>query len=525
MINREQISGRLLSKRNRRLAAFCIIGLLCLFLTTACSSNGEMNQDSQSSMDRESAEHIIITVQTLENSRMEDLDLVIEAVNNITVPEIGVFVDVRLVDAIDAFSQYPLWISNGESIDLMILNYQDITTYIGKGMLIPLDDLLQEYGADIRYIMETDGYMLTEGSIVKGEAYGVANVPAAVGGGGGIWVPERVLEEGGLSYDKNHIYSLDELTEYFSAWKTLYPEKYPLGQITSGNAYSTLPYYVKNMDSLGGDMITGVLIEEGSTEIVNLFESDNYYEYLEYLRKWYLAGYIYPDAAITDTGIIEFIKSGVVMSYPLSSIPGMGMDEAFGENIVCMRTTEVMNSAQYSKSGFWVIPITSNSPEAAMKFLNMMFLDTRICNLISWGIEGEHYVIADEESGMITYPEGLSSSTVGYLNPMGLYGDYRKSYFQGFPKLREEYQEYSSEALNNPFGIRGIVYSTENVNKQILAVQKVVEKYVPILESGSVDLDVYYPVFIKELKTAGMDEIIIDKQRQLDEWLAGEAEY
>jgi len=51
-------------------------------------------------------------------------------------------------------------------------------------------------------------------------------------------------------------------------------------------------------------------------------------------------------------------------------------------------------------------------------------------------------------------------------------------------------------------------------------IQKVISRYVPILESGSVDIDKYYPEFLEELNQAGMDVVIADKQQQLDTWLA-----
>lgn len=46
-----------------------------------------------------------------------------------------------------------------------------------------------------------------------------------------------------------------------------------------------------------------------------------------------------------------------------------------------------------------------------------------------------------------------------------------------------------------------------------------VATYVPVLESGSVDLDENYQDFLTALEEAGIDRIIADKQRQLDEWL------
>ena len=68
--------------------------------------------------------------------------------------------------------------------------------------------------------------------------------------------------------------------------------------------------------------------------------------------------------------------------------------------------------------------------------------------------------------------------------------------------------------------VEGFVYSTRETSGQIAAVDKVVERYMPFLESGCLDLDVYYPRFLEELSEAGIDEVIADKQAQYDAWRA-----
>lgn len=507
-----------IEKANKKIrCGLSVLLLLSMAVLTSCGEHAEEKQETEFVVSEKEADRVIMTLQTLDSSRLDDLDEVMEAVNAITIPEIGVEVVPRVIDSLEAFSQYSLWISNEETVDLMMLNYQDITAYTSRGMLLPLDQLLLEEAPDISYIMEEEGYALTEGAVIQDVTYGVATVPDGVGSGGGIWIPERYLKEAQISYNPEHVYSMDEIGAILKCLKELYPEKYPLGQITSGNAYSTMSYYRRIGDGLGSDGSTGILLEEGN-RIGNLYATDEYYDFLMHLREWYLAGYIYPDAAFTDANLAEIISSGIVMSYPLASMPGMGLEDAFGEEAVCLRTTDVISGAQYTKAGFWTIPITSRNPEAAMRFLNMMYGDARISNLIFCGIEGKHYVVTDRENRLIQFPEGQSNATVGYYNPLGLYGDMRKNYSQGTAELRKAQQEYSKEGQSHPAGVRGFIYSTTNVDKEINSVQKVLQKYFPILESGSVDLNVYYPEFLRELELAGIDKIIADKQAQFDEW-------
>ncbi len=41
-----------------------------------------------------------------------------------------------------------------------------------------------------------------------------------------------------------------------------------------------------------------------------------------------------------------------------------------------------------------------------------------------------------------------------------------------------------------------------------------------VLGTGAVDPEIYLPEFIRQLKEAGIDAIVAEKQAQLDSWLA-----
>lgn len=496
------------------------------FILVGCSSNSNNQPTTQNedvlSMNPNVEDFgseitdIVMTFQTLSISRNEDLDKVIEAINAITIPEIQVRLSLKLVDAVDAFTDYSLWISQGEVIDLMILNYQDITDYINRNMILPLDNLLQSQGQDILAI-QNEGASIFEGSVIQDEIYGVSNLQDVYASGGGLWVARSLLEEANTPIEENKVYTMSELEDLFAKWKDIHPNAYPLGQITVGNTYSTYGYYRSPLYGLGTDPLYGVLRGD---QVVNFFETDEYKEFLNYLRSWYLKGYIFPDAAFTDSDLYELIRLGILLSVPLSSQPGLISEDIFGEEVLSIKTSPVVIGKPTSKSGFWTIPVTSKNPEAAMKFLNMMMSDTRIGNLLKWGIEGLHYVKTDERR--IEYPVGVDQQTCGFFNPMNLYGDYRKIATMDDDRLIEEKKEYNSLAVESEYQEYNFTYTNQKMKKEFAAVEKVIEKYVPILESGSVDLDIYYSKFLEELEFAGLQQILQDKQEQFDQWKEGE---
>lgn len=490
--------------------------LLCM--ATGCSQQQKSEHSSESSSSEEvpdkAEDKLVITYQTLPTSILRDLDEITAAVNEIAMAEIGVEIAFRLTDESEAFTQYPLWISKNERIDLMMLSGQDITTYVSRGMLEPLDALLAENGQDILRLSE-EGIYVTEGAVVKGRTYGVSPVSDMPANGFGLWASARLVQETESAYGEEHIYTLAELTDFLEKCKEQYPESYPLGQITAGRNSSTFALFGGRMNQTGGASDFGVLTEDG--RFVNVYETKEYEIFLRYLRQWYEAGYIYPDAAFTDAYPEELVKCGLVLTYPSSSAPGYEMDELFGEETVCLRTSPILMESQNSRTGYWTIPVTSKNPEAAMKFLNLMYRDARIANLIQYGIASRHYVVLDVESGRISYPYGVSRRSTGYYNPLGLYGDRRQLYTFDTREQLVRKQAYIQEAMENADRPNGFFFETDGVNPELAALQKVVAKYVPILESGSVDLS-FYTEFIRELRLAGSDRVLEEKQRQYDLW-------
>ena len=133
-------------------------------------------------------------------------------------------------------------------------------------------------------------------------------------------------------------------------------------------------------------------------------------------------------------------------------------------------------------------------------------------NLLQRGIEGESYVVVEEnENGkLIDFPEGMDISTIPYYVNGGVYGNRLCAYtwVPGDINHNQIVKEFSDEiSLTSPAW--GYVFDSENVSIQIAQVDQVVEKYIGIIE---------VPLFLSELKAAGIDQIVEENQRQYDIW-------
>ncbi len=489
--------------------------------TSASQSTGGDDSGSASEWTGEVSK-IVMTYLTLGQTPTEVAD-VEAAINAITGPKIGVEVEFLPVSAWDALSQYPMWISSNEKVDLMMVFLADVRSYAEQGLIEPLNDLVAEYGGNISALV-AEGWPLIGSSYMGDEFYGVMPKAQAYGSGGSLLMAAKYMEEADIAYDANKIYTMADLTDLFAKIKANHPDKYLAGFASSGYTSS---YYgmwsATGVDGLGATASSGVLIGTDSTEVVNLFATDEYRAYLDTLREWYLAGYIHPDVATTAATNIEWAMSDVSCAYPSSSEPNQvyAAVSAYRGPVNQLFLNKPYMATPSGAGGHWTIPISATEPEAAMRFLNEMYAPGgELLNLILWGIEGQHYVMVDESIKMIDFPEGLSRENSGYYNTLGLYGDRQYEYVWDEYSSAKNTTAYTERAMTNPTKGYGFLYNDLDKATQVAAINAVLAEYIPALEGGTVDVDTVLPEFLAKLEAAGIDALVADKQAQFDAWLA-----
>lgn len=485
--------------------------LLCVLLTTMLLVACDAPSDPTKPVSSGPVEHIVVSYPVGPNAQTAGLPEVEAAINAITVPELGVEVELMKVDASKTATVYPNSITQGKQIDLMVLNNENIENYAKGGLVMPLDALLESYGHGILDIHNTYA-SLFDGTILNGVTYGVGIPAVSVGTCGGLWTNQALLDEMSFHYEPDKIYTLKELDVLFSRIKAAYPDSYPLGQITNAFPFSTSSFFLGLFcDTLSGD--TPGALELSGTQIVNQYELPQYTELLQYMRKWYLDGYIYPDSAITSATSLSLYASGIVKTVPLAGYPFLLTDEIMGQGTVCLRLSPIRTIRSDSTGIFWTIPVTSHAPEAAMQFLNMMYTDARIVNLLTWGIRGRDYAL--ESNGTFRPLDGAQ-----LLNNLGLFGDQRLCYEVNGDARKAIRAAFSSKAVAVHPEYNGFHFDTTDLQQELLRIDQIKNTYLKLLESGCVDYDTVYPEFIQALYDAGLQRVMDEKQRQFDTWLA-----
>ncbi len=441
-----------------------------------------------------------------------DLARVEAAINEITREKINCEIKLLIVQTAAFQQQMTLMLSGDEKLDVLNATPELVATAAAAEQLRDISSLLEEYGQGIKSVMDDD--FLACGKF-EGSQYCIPVLCDTSLGLGYYVMRKDIVDE--LGIDVEQIKSYEDLTEAFA----LVHEKYPDMTVVApkGAGVSFLRYSCE-WDKLGDNF--GVLDNYGQDEleVVNLFETDTYRRFVDVMRDWYLKGYISPDVANSAESGPAQMKAGTLFSYAISNKPGINTQESMdsGREVV---GAQVINTITWTANNAqWTIPENCEYPEKAMQFIDLMYTDADLLNCITYGIEGEDYVI--HEDGRIGYPEGKDITTVGYSQASMLWGmgnEFNAHVWEtNAPDIWEQTKEWNKTGLvSKAFGF---VFNSNPVANEKASVQNVYNQYTMSLECGIVDPDSILDEMNEKLKAAGLDKIIKEKQRQLDLWAA-----
>ena len=161
-----------------------------------------------------------------------------------------------------------------------------------------------------------------------------------------------------------------------------------------------------------------------------------------------------------------------------------------------------------------------------MKVLNELYTNPELGNLYMYGIEGTHYKVVEKGGAsngqdIITWADGLDATTSNYrksgtwLQPNQFIGDVWEG---SAPDIWDQQRAFNNDAQKSV--AFGFTYDSAAVTNEVTACTNVKNKYWNGLLCGSLDPAVAIPQLNAELEANGIDRIIAEKQRQLDEWAA-----
>jgi Maltose-binding periplasmic proteins/domains len=448
------------------------------------------------------------------------------ALNKMMEKDIGVHVTFEPVNLMNSQNDAVLKVSAGEQLDVMLNAFTSVGNVVDKGLVVPLDDYLNEYGQDILAHSHTADMCSYEGQI-----YGITTGDV-IGNQYGYMIKKQYWDKYNLAeltgYSEDKVYTMDEIDKIFEIVKK--------GE--GANFYCDVPWNTTaepmnngymEYDKLGGSLASGVLMLNRSftdTTIYNLFETPEYAKYCDLKYKWAQKGYIAPDAAVTTESPDSIVAQDNYLGVFYWGAPQklITYDKTIGSDLVCLNIVPRYMAYNGGSVIQWSVPITSKNPQKAVEAINYIYKNPEAAWIIEFGLEGEDYKVVDTQ-GDLKQIEFLAKDlqSLPYYMPYGIWGNTLQwpavapaPINQG--ELKQALDDAVPDSRKSP--ALGYSFNQEPVATEIAAVNTVINQYTPSLNCGALDPNKALPEFISDLKDAGMDKIIAEQQSQFNAWLA-----
>lgn len=490
---------------------FLVLGMLVSILT-GCGSGKDVGANGETY-------NVVMQWPTV-SSDISGLADVEAAINAITEPEIGVTVTLEPANGFNLLNETSLAVSSGEKLDLCLSVFKGISPLVNTGSIIPLDDLVSEYGSDIL----NDCGKRIAGGYYGDSLYGIPNAYIE-GEKSGYVCRTDLLEKYGIEIDENKIYTMDEIGDIFATIKAGEGDSFYC--VAGPQNLSDLFNCMYPYDVLGNTSASGVLMlgdDFTSTKVENLFATDEYKKFAETMYDWGNKGFFSPDATTTTEIAVTQIKSGNYLGFFPGFCSGGGGEykSQTGMDMTMIPTIEGNSMTNMFQTVLWSIPATCENPEKTMEFLNYIYKNPEVATLLQFGIEGVSYEVVDqnEEGTLIKLPDGQTTDTLPYYQMMGVYGN-RLDWpiLEPNPITYNKTLKEFSDSVDKFSPALGYCFVTDSVSTEYSAVSSVIQKYIGIINTGTINPDTELPEFLNALEDAGINKIIEENQKQFDAWL------
>ncbi len=428
-----------------------------------------------------------------------------------------------------------LAINGGDDVDIYFTcswSRNEYNQYAKKGAWVRLDDpennLLEQYGQDIWNLLPD---VLKEGAKIEGsDGVGVYALPVYKDyATQNTWdVNVTLLEKYGYTLDdfkSRDYYTMGDILETVKQGEgeNFYPlnvEAMVLERLVDNSiivngdvgSINVLSYYIDPTD----------VSKDIGSKIQNRFATPEFEKFAKQTREYYLKGYIDPNLGNTQlasdtiygrqkSAQYLFGTQSYALGYESQTSAERGIEVAY------VPQTPPYVDKTATQGAMMAISTASKHPDRAMAFLNLLNSDPYLITLLEYGVEGIHYNL--DENGLVEFTEERSNYSP-WRNGMGNITLLPPQQGEGENFFTEKFIPYYDTA--KPIPAFGYAFDATPVQTELAAAANVAEQYAMALCSGIVDPETALPEFLKKLDECGMQTIVDEANRQLDEYFASQ---
>ena len=448
------------------------------------------------------------------------------------------FIDVSFDEYSEKFSQV---LASGEGVDLAWTGWLiNKPQNIADGNLMPLDDLLAEYGQGIVDVLgenvveihrNADGniYYLPSWQGLCGERRGWLVVTEIAELAGDTWIEdtEAALNKWRNNYSGIEDFQavLDQATKYLAAAK----EAGKLGAgINTGRAFGWSMYNgMYSFLGVGGAEI-GITYCDGTFTVKDGVAGEHYKLYAKTMADWYKEGYIRSDIMSVDTSTLTMPKNGEITdtTYVFSCDPYLteaDQEAAIADAGMDMTYLPIEENAYLILGGdtSYAIPYCADEPERAMMVLNAIYSQPDLYNTLIYGIEGEDYTKNADGTITTSYVGASPTADDSYGIQRWIIGSCKNALINNGtdPNYYADLEALEATAQVNP--ILNFTFDRTNVEGICASILNVYYEYGPQIDNGVAgdNWEELYNNYMAARKDAGIEELVTEFQNQLNAYI------
>lgn len=427
--------------------------------------------------------------------------------NKLLKEKINATVKINAIDWGNWSQKINLMSASGEPFDLLFTaGWDNFSGNVAKGAFLELSPLLDKYAKETKSQMNP---LLLSGTAVGGKVYAVP-VEKEMASEFGVVLNKDLLDK--YKFDISKIKSYSDLEPMLQTIKEKEPNVTPFWG--GKNNITLIPF-----EQIGNTAVPGAIKMDGSTKVVNQWETPEMQQMLKLMKEWNQKGFFQKDPATQKDGA-PANKAGTVFAQWQQLTPGKDavLSQQWGHPMVQIELTQPYTSSGDLSGAMTAISRTSKNADRAMMLINLMHTDEKILNTLVFGVEGKHYV--KKSGNIIAVPDGMKAGQTGYSPGNNyMFGKQFINYLwdNEDPQKWEKYKKFNESA--KPSQIVGFSYNAEPVKNEEAAIVNIYNAYIDGLSTGLLDYEKELPAFIDKMKKAGLDKVIAEKQKQLDEFL------
>lgn len=431
-------------------------------------------------------------------SAQSDLSRISDEVNKITMEEINAKIDMQIIDTSAYSEKMKMNMSSGVDFDIcftgFVNNYSDAVT---NGGLMDITKIVKSTGLyDI--IPEYAWKAVT----VDGKIYAVPNVQI-MAMASALSIRKDIADKYNL--DISSIKSVDDLEPFLEQVKNGEKDLYPYRP-----NYGVIPWYTAKYE----EITSGIAFEKGADSadgLVYIQDTPEYKHGAQQLWNWYQKGYIRKDALSIGDDSADYNAGKYVVSGEVYK-PGVeaALEAKMGIPYYVVPLEEPYMTRSRATSTMAAIGVNSKHAEKAVEFIKLLNTNSKLYNLISFGMEGIDYT--KEADGRVTLK---SDSGYNNLGDSWKFGNTSNSLVLSSqdPDVWEQTTKVNEESEKSPL-LGFVLDKNSNIKVQISNVATLTSEY-QVVNRGVKDPSTYMDEYRRKMKEAGIEEIYKETKNQL----------